>query len=790
MRRFSGLKKYWKLMLIAVFSLSIAMALGVISVSITNTLLLLPPSGTQPDRLVMIHSTAPGEDIGQVSFPDYDYYRRNNHVFEDIAAEPNSLSVATDFNGTSVMNRPVSDNYFAVLGIRPYLGRFFSPGEDRAKDIAVLTYGCWKRLGADPDIIGKKIQSNTIIGVAPPEFTGSFFGLNGDMLTTLSATDSDSSWFDKRESRRLFLIARLRPGMTRRQAQAEMTTLSAQLASSYSRQDKDRTAIVTRATLLPPDGIKDAEWIASILMGLILLVLVIACANVANLFLAVAVGRRQEAAIKLALGAQRSRLIGEFLGESAAICAISAAFGYLIASFVMSWFSTINIVLPMVGSYSFAPDLRLDWTVTGLTVALMFVAIAATGVAPAIYASTPGLSQVLGSEIVVGGTRKGIRRNVLVAGQVAVCTLVLFGMGLCERSLYNLRHSDIGFSARNLVAFSVYDPMQKGLSQTQGKELYARVGETLRSLPGIESVSFAGELPVFSGFDDVAVQVNRNSEKVSVGRSVVDSEYFDTFAVRFIAGRGFDSADREGRPPVAVINKAMAGKLWPKEDPLGKSFLTGDPGAQVTVIGVVTDGKYDSLYESGRAVMFLPFNQHYLGAINVVARTAGDPRLWVEPVRNAVRGLGIALPFQPMTLNDWMNFSLFAERSTAIGVGVLGGLGLLLAMLGLFGAVAYSVSERKKELGIRVALGAARRDLIRMVLRETIRITGIGVGIAILPGIAATVLLRSELYGVRPIEWYVLVPVSAAMIVVSGVIAYLSARPWLAVDAMEAVRHT
>lgn len=788
-RTFRGLKKHWKLVLIALFSLSIAMALGVLSLSVSNTLLLLPPAGGQPDQLVMIYSRSPDENLGQVSYPDYEYYRRNNHVFTDMAAVPNSIGVATDFNGVSVMNRAVSDNYFSVLGIRPYLGRFFSSGDERTKDIAVLTYTCWKRLGADPNIIGKKIQANTIIGVAPPEFTGSFNGLNGDVLTSLSSSGDNSPWLDTRDARRLFMIARLKPDVSRTEAQAEMAALSAQLAAAYPKEDKDRTAIVTRATLLPPDVIDDAELIVSLLMTLVMLVLLIACANVGNLLLAVAVGRRQEAAIKLALGAQRGRLIREFMGESAIICGASAVLGYFIAAFVISRYSSIDIALPQVGSYSFGFDLRLDATVAALTLALVFIAIAATGLAPAVYASTPNLMQVLGGEIVVGGTRKNFRRNVIVVVQVAVCTVVLIGMGLCERSLYNLRHSDFGFTARNLLVMSVYDPMVKGFPEAQGKELFGRVRAALSGVPGVQSLSLTRDLPMFSGYNDVSVQLPQTSTKISVGQAIVDSDYFDTLRIRLLSGRAFDSGDRENGPPVAVINQAMADKLWPGADPTGKTFLSSDPAGQFTVVGVAANGKYGSLYESGRAVMYLPLSQHYQGGIYVVARTEGDPRLWVETIRKTVRALGVSLPLQPMTLNDWMNFSLFTERITALAVAISSALGLLLAMLGLFGAISYSVSERRKELGIRVALGAMRGHLIRMVLRETVLVTAVGVGTAILPGIVVTTLLRSQFYGVHSVEWVVLIPVSAVVIIVSVVVAYFSARPWIAVDPMEAVRH-
>jgi transcriptional regulator len=425
-----ALRKQWKIAAIAIFSLSVAMSLGIVSLSVSNTLLLLPPQGTDPGRLVAIHSRTAGKNIGEISYPDYEYYSQTNHVFSDIAAYYTSIGIAGDFTETSVMNRPVSDNYFSVLGVRPYLGRLFSPGDDKTNGIAVLTYTCWKRLGADPHIVGKKVLGNTVIGVTPPAFTGAFFGLNGDMFIPLVSAQKEDSWFEKRDERSFFLIGRLKPNVTRRQAQAELTTLSAQLASSYPKEDKDRIAVAAHATLLATIKWMAAELLVSVLMTLVILVVLIACANVANLLLALAVGRRQEAAIKLALGAQRGRLIREFLAESAMICIVSGFIGYLIAAFVVRH-CNIDLTVPMAGTYSLAPSLRLDATVAGLTLILLFIAIVATGLAPALYASSPALSQVLSGEIVVGGTRKNLRRNVLVVVQVAVCTLVLLGMGLC-----------------------------------------------------------------------------------------------------------------------------------------------------------------------------------------------------------------------------------------------------------------------------------------------------------------------------------------------------------------------
>src|SRR5579871_3740222 len=351
-RAVRALWRHWKLTAIALFSLSVAMALGIIGLSVSNAFIFLPPAAPASDRLLRIYGRSDTNAIEEISYPDYQYLRRNNHVFTDVAAAPNSVGVLGDFeagaHGVSLITRPVSENYFDVLGIRPYLGRFFSSGDDDRTRIAVMTYSCWKRLGADPSIVGKVLAKNTIIGVTPENYTGTFYGFEGDLFMTLGSYDN-GQWRTKRTERRVSLIARLKPRITRRQAQAEMAALAGQLASAYPKEDKGRTAVVTRPTALPPDALPTAELMSAILTALVLLVLLIACANVANLLLGLAVGRRQEAAIKLALGAERARLIREFLAESTILCLASAVAGYVIAAATIARLSTFTIVLPAVG---------------------------------------------------------------------------------------------------------------------------------------------------------------------------------------------------------------------------------------------------------------------------------------------------------------------------------------------------------------------------------------------------------------------------------------------------------
>ncbi len=793
-RSFRTLRDNWKVTVVAVLSLGAAMTLGVASLAVSNTFLVLPPAGRDPDRLVTISQQVPGNDNVEISYPDYEYFRAHNHVFSGLAGAPNSISVnfqAGDGREIRVISRPVSDNYFSVLGIQPFLGRLFVDGDDRADPpVAVMTYACWKRLGSDPNIVGRQIAQHTVVGVAPKEFTGSLYGLNGDLVLSLSAEERSP----KREERHLILLGRLKPGVTRQQTEAEMRALTGQLAAAFPaavKEEKDRKTVLSRATLLPPDALPTAEAIGAILLGLVLLVLLIACANVANLLLAMAVGRRREAAIKMALGAQRGRLIREFLMESALLCAAGGALGYAMAEAAAARFSNLRMTLPMWGTYAFGLNLHLDWRVAGGTAVLVLIAMLATGLVPALYASSPHLAQMLSGEVVVGGTRKNARRNALVIVQVAVCTLVLVGMGLCERSLYNLRHVDVGFSERNLIADQLYTK-NEGFNEPRGKELYGEIRGAAAALPGVEAVTLASELPLLGG-TQVPVTVPGSDKKIQVGRAVVDGDYFSTFGFRLLGGRVFDSRDREKSPEVIVINHKMAEMFFPGQDPVGKAVLAEEPAGhgtgKATVIGVVADGKYGDLDEEPRPFLYNALAQHYQESVNVIVRTKGDPKLWSEPLAKAMHGIGFQAPVQPATYDAWMNLTLLAQRITAAVVAALSGMGLALAIVGLSAAISYSVSERRKELGIRVALGARPWQLLRMILRQTGIVAGVGVAAGIVLGVGGTMLLESQLFGISAVEWTVLVPVGAGVLAVSLAVAYLSARPWIKVDAMEAVRH-
>lgn len=787
------LRKNWKLASIAIVSLSVAMAIGVICLGISGTALLVPPAGEKPNRLVTIYERATGKGLDHISYPDFEYYRDNNHVFTEVAALAEEISAGRMTFGSPsqtqkplvvVTSNPVSENYFSVLGLKAFLGRLFEPGDKTAKSpIAVVTYSCWKRLGSDREIVGKLIGGFSIIGVAPKEFTGSLFGINGDLLVPLSGNDSSP----KREERHLYLLARMKTGVSRQQAQADLGLLSHQLSMAYPKEAKGRTAIVARASLLPPDAISSATLMSGVLLAFALFVLVIACANVANLLLVIATSRRQEAAIKLALGVSRIRLMLDFLREGAVICIVSGTLGYGLALVIVARYSNLNINVPMVGMYSLALKVHLDGLVIACTAALMMSASLATGLPAAVYFSSPSLAQVLGDEVVIGGVRKAFRRNAITITQVAISTLVLVGMGLCERSLYNLRHVDPGFSARKIVVEAMF-PQDEGYSQAQGRALYQKALTAVAEIPGVEAVSIADNVPLFAS-GSTPVRLSGADKPVAVGTTTVDENYFSTFEIPVLAGRVFISSDTTPGPDMVIISKRMAETFWAGRDAVGRGLLTGDPPHQAVVIGVVGDVKYDDLGSKPQPYLYYALGQHYQSGVSLIARTKGDPHLWTAQIADRVRTAGFNSLITPITFQNIEDLSLLPQRAVAACATALSGLGLLLAVVGLFGAISYSVSERKREFGIRVALGARPWQLMKIVFRQTAAIAGVGAIAGTLLGATATAVVRSQLYDIGAVEWSVLIPVLAAMLAISLVVAYFSARPWMRVDPIEAVRH-
>jgi len=806
------LTKHWKLAAIATLSLAVAMALSVLGLSVANGVLLRPPYAAAPQQLVTIYTSTPAAEFEDVSYPDYKYYRDHNRSFSGLAAAPNAVSKirlvhgGRDEMGTS---EQVSDNYFAVMGIRPFLGRMFTPGDDdkRASEV-VLTYSCWKRWGGDPHIVGETVMLGhepfTIAGVAPKDFTGIVFGFNADVIVNMgmgAASAEELQKFNDRNNRWLFLVGRLSPGVSAKHAAANLRALSAQLAADYPAADKDRVAQLTSTTVLPPDARSTGKLISGVLVAVVLLVLLIACANVANLLLGLATGRRQEILIRSALGATRSRLIRQLLTESLILCAAGGAIGFVLAAAVLARFSHFSTSLPVFGGFDFATNFQTDGTVLAMTLAIILIASVATGLAPALYSAEPNVAGALSGEAVVGGTRKNLARNALVVVQIAVCTLVIAGVGMFLRSLHNLRQVNTGLSSRRLVAAQI-NFRADGFSQAETEKLYQRLDQGTAQLYGVEAHTLAVDFPLMDETwpaSEIAILNAKDAahQHEQIPGTVVDGNYFQTLGIPLIAGRTFTAADTKERGEVLIINQTMARTYWPGENPgedpsydaVGKVVHLKDDDRDATVVGVVADSKYNTLDEAAHPVIYYALSQHYQPGLALIVRTSGDPRLWKQPLEEMVRGLHLHVDVPPFTLDDVMRFTLLIPLLTLSAVVAAGLLALLLAILGLYGAIFYSVNERRREIGIRVALGASPAHLIEMFLRQTAIVASVGVAVGLILGIVATSVFKSQFFQISTVELHVLIPVAAAMMLLALAICYAAARPWIRVSPLDAVRH-
>jgi putative ABC transport system permease protein len=788
--------KYWKLTAVALVSLALGMAACVAGLSLFNALLLRPPAAASPSRLVSLYDRAPTGDMQQMSFPDYKFYRDNNQVFSALAAFNYGISIqGVRFGNRTEMlvTTGVTSNYFEVLGVHPAAGRLFSGDDSLDKAEIVLSYPFWERLGRDPAVIGKTVKSGSdslvIVGVAPKGFAGTVVGFSFDAWARVRM-GNNADQFKSRDSRWLTPVGRLKSGVSRERAQADISTLAQQLAHDFPASNKDHTAGLRSLTMLPMDQLGLARMLSWTVMGVVTLVLLAACANVVNLLLGLAAARRQEMLIRAALGASRRKLVGQLLRETAIICVVGGLIGFGLAWYGLERLLAFRPVL-FNGLPPLLLDFRPDFRVAGLAVAMMLVVTGAIGLLPALQSSVPNLAGALSGEVAAGGTRKRRARNTLVVVQTAVCTLVLVGAGLCLRSIDYLKRVPLGFSARNLVFTYISGP-----DDTKPREFYETVRRETAALPGVNAVTRSTSLPLSqNGPPDRVVPEGRESEKeqwLSVYYNLVDDNYFSVLGLPVLPGRIFDSTDGEHSSEVVIINRTLARKFWPDQDVIGKRLRIERGNRLVQIVGVVPDSKYDDLDEPQLPFMYLAIRQHPREAEDLAFTfaTGGKPRLWVEPILNRIHKVNPqAYCFMTGTFEDQLNLALLLPRIIFACVSGFGLLALLLSMAGIYATTSYSVGERKKEIGIRLALGAQPRQLMASLLRQSIVITGVGLAVGIGLGVAMSALLGSLLFGIRPVETGVLVGVVTLTATMALVTAYLAARPWVKIDPLEAVRH-
>ena len=797
---------------VAVVTLALGIGANTAIFSGVNAFLMRPLPVPDPDRLVRPIEVAEDRGVSdEISYPDFVDYRNQATSFTGLAAEDMvQAALNTENQNDVIWGQAVSGNYFAVLEVKPAMGRPFLPEEDGARGahaVVVVSDSLWRRrLGSDPNIIGKAIQLNArqyqVIGVAPDFFRGTKFGLAMDFWAPIAMVEelrSATGLLESRDSHWMNVVGRLKPNVSLSQASAEMNAIAQRLNQSYS----NERATGTQAKVLSElEGrwseanlvIKTAGAIAMAIAGLILL---IACANVANLLLARGAARRKEIGIRLALGASRPRLVRQLLTESLVLSLLGGGLGLLIAY----WATQLMQGMIPVLDYNVINDFfSLDSRALLFTIAASVATGILFGLAPALHSSNPQLVPVLkgtSESEQRGKTRRLTLRNSLVVAQIALSLMVLVCGGLFIKSFRKAQSIDPGFNTtRNALLISM-NPLLVGYEDEKARNFYHRVIEQAKALPGVEAAGLTRLVPLGDSSNSTG-PVLREGETLargSAGRdvmtTVVSPGYFDAMQIPFIEGRNFDDRDQQKTQKVIVINQKLAQILWPGESAVGRRILIGaDSKDPLEVVGVVKTGKYRSLAEDPKPYFYSVLSQRRPAAMTLVLRTNGDPLAVVGSVRTALKAIDQQVPmFAVKTMPVHLSWALWGPNLAATFSLAFGVLALMLSAVGLYSVMAYVVSQRTREVGIRMALGANRRDVLRMVTGQGMKLAVFGVLLGLVMAIALSKVISSLLIGVSSYDVATFAVVSGLLTFVALIACYLPARRATKVDPLVALRY-
>jgi predicted permease len=806
-----GLRMLWKtpgFTLVAVVSLALGIGLNTAIFSIVNVILIRPvPMVKEQGRVVWLRAS--------ISYPDYVDYREQTQSFEGMAAATGTseFSLARGGEPELIKGEYVTENYFDVLGVGALIGRTFikEEGQTPAR-VVVLSEHLWRtRFDSDSTIIGRQISINglgfTVVGVAPKNFIGTEAGLNRELWVPLSmqpvlnppeasrTADPLSNRFKERDSRWLAVFARLKPGVSREQAGTELTTVARHVAEAYrgkvSAETLRTVQLLSMNGGMDPQDREEALPLVGIVMVVVALVLLIACANIASLLLARAAVRRRETAIRQALGATRPRLVRQWLTESILLGVAGGALGLLLALWANQLLISYLQTTPLASL-----ELGLDWRVLAFTLGVSVITGIVFGLAPALQASRLDIVMALKSEDAQrAGSRRSRLRAVFVTAQVTLSVVLLVGAGLFIRSLQSANTIDPGFRVERALTV----PINLGLlryKEFEGDNFYRNLLARVEAQPGVERASLVRFAQL--GFSFAQFQVfkegsrdKQRDEGISTGFNVVGPNYFKTMETPLVRGRDFAETDRKGAPGVVALNETLAATLWPGEDALGKRVsVSGPEGPFLEVIGVARDGKYRSLGEAPHPYIYQPLLQSYDPKMTLVVRTKGEPQSVATAVREQIRALDSNLPVADVkTLRDQLDLSLFPSRVAAWTLGGFGVLALLLAAIGIYGVVSYSVAQRTREIGVRMALGAKEKDVLRLVLGEGLFVIAIGLALGLLLAFAATRVIVGFLYGVGATDPLTFAGVPLLLGFIALVASYLPARRATKVDPLVALRY-
>ncbi len=794
--------------------LALALGIGANSAifSVVNSVLLRPLPYDEADRLLFLNERSPTLDEMSISYPNFTDWRDQNKVFEKIGVyNRNSYNLTGAGDAERILAAQMSADLFAALRVNAFLGRVYTNEEDKpgGAPVVVLSYGLWqRRFGGQASILNQSLTLNgrsyTVIGVMPQ---GYLYPSRVEMWVPVGQLSADPNWQERGNHPGLYAVARLKPGVTIEQAQADMDNISANLAKQYP---DTNVSNGVRIRPLLEIFVSDARGALWVLFGAVAFVLLIACANIANLLLARATARQKEMAIRAAVGAGRWRIARQLLTESVLLSLIGGALGLLIAHWGVEF-----ILYMSPDAIPRSREIGLDMRVLAFTAGVSFLTGILFGLAPALQAGEVDVHETL-KETGRGSSSRRWLRSSLVVVQVATTMVLLVGAGLMIRSFYRLQNVNPGFSYEHLTSFSISLPQRKYATEERRAEFFKNLLENIRSLPGVEAVAAASGLPLGqngwqTSFLVEGQPVPAPGETPLMEACTVTPDYFRAMSIPLLRGRYFNDQDNrsflagrdlsklnEGERMIAgvnaiIIDEEFARRHWPNEDAVGKQIRFGtDYGApRLNVVGVVGRVKMEGLaQDSNRVQGYFPFAQVPFSGMTVIIKSSGDPNTLVAAARDQVKSVDSDQPiYNIRTMNDIRSESIASERLNLMLFSIFAGIALVLAVVGIYGVMSYSVTQRTHEIGIRMAIGAQPRDVFRMILGQGMILAFIGIGVGLVAAYLLTRLMATMLFGVGPTDPATFAVIAVILATVALLACYLPGRRATKVEPVVSLRY-
>jgi predicted permease len=784
--------------LIAVLTLALGIGSNAVVFSVLNALVLRPVNVPRAQNLYTLER---GKDLSpQHSYPDYLDLRDRSHSFDSIVAYTMSRAgLDTGSKASATWLYETSGNYFDALGVEPYLGRFFHRSDEHGPNSSpylVLSYSYWRsHFQGNPGVIGRTVQLNkfpyTILGVAPPKFRGIELFFSPDYWVPLVNQEQVEGWnsLNERASRGLWVAGRLKDGVTSAQATADLNSVGAYLAKTYPKEDPQTSFALTRPGLMGDTLGRPVRAFLTGLMALAGLIMLGACANLGSLSAARTADRSREIALRLALGSSRKRILRQLLTESVLVSLMGGAAGLLSGVVLLHWLSVWQPVSSFPSTLIVNPDAKVYVVALLLALASGFL----FGIVPVRQVLRADPWQIIKSGPVGATGQRLTIRDLLLVLQIAICAVLVTSSLVAVRGLARSMHSNFGFLPQNAMLVDT-DLDMAGYRGDRVSAMQQRLLDTLKTISGVTAVGLTDQIPLGEGwgssnvFKDTTTDLKVSNAATDAMRFGISPDYFRAAGTSLLAGRVFTIHDDQNSPRVAVVNPEFARRLFDSPtDILGRHFKLID-GTRIQVVGIVEDGKYKTLAEEQKPAMFLPILQSPNSATWLVVRSNGNPQQIAAAMDSRLRELDPGLPFTLKTWNSELDSALFVSRVATVSLGVLGGLGAMLAVTGILGMASYSVSKRLRELGIRIALGAQRKEVLRAALGRALRLLAFGSVVGLLLGIAATKVLSFIVYQATPRDPLVLAGVVLAMLLLGLAATWIPAQRALGTDPLALLR--